>query len=327
MTKRTLAGLQEAFKTPERRSQRPSNYYPFFLMKDGQQAVVRFLPDKNEENPMGFLVEKVVHNLIINGNKRKVPCLSMYGEDCPICAVSQQYYKAGDEDNGKKYWKKREHLGQVLVLEDPLPADDETGEKHEGKVRFINLGFQLFGIIKSVFESGDLDEIPFAYEGGYNFTIQKKPQGEYSTYTLGSQFARKQSDLDADQIAFVEEEMVDLSTLLPQHPGLEKVEALLNSALTGEEYVDPDKQQDSSSSSFAAQVAKTASKKKAAPVAEEKEDDIPFDPDPKEEPAPKTTKAKAEPEAPAVEEPSEDTDADAEDILAKIRNRRKKKAS
>ena len=67
MTKRTLADLQGAFATPSSNF-KPSNYYPFFLMKDGQQAVVRFLPDKNLENPMGFLVEKVVHNLVINGN-------------------------------------------------------------------------------------------------------------------------------------------------------------------------------------------------------------------------------------------------------------------
>ena len=155
--KKSLADLQSAFSTPERSSGgRPNNYYPFFLMNMDAQAVVRFLPDKNEDNPMGFLVEKVMHNLVINGDKRSTPCLSMYGEDCPICAVSQKFYKANDEANGKKYWKKRQHIGQVLVVEDPLDPDKETGETLEGKVGFINLGYHLFGIINKSYENGDL---------------------------------------------------------------------------------------------------------------------------------------------------------------------------
>lgn len=251
---------------------------------------------------MGFLVEKVMHNLTINGDKRSTPCLSMYGEDCPICAVSQQYYKANDEANGKKYWKKRQHIGQVLVIEDPLDPDKDTGETHEGKVRFINLGYQLFGIIKKAFEKGELESAPYEYEGGCNFNITKSAQGEYSTYALGSNFARRESDLDADQIALVEEEIVDLSTLLPPNPGLEKTEALLNAALTGESM-----EEDNSAGGFAAAVQATATKTAAA------ENDV--IPAAKEQTAP----------APAVDDV--ELPDDAEDILAQIRNRRKSKAA
>ena len=311
---RTLADLQGAFKTSGTNNFSSSNYYPFHLMPVDAQAVVRFLPDKNQDNPMGFLVEKVVHKLQINGKNRSVPCLSTYGEDCPVCAVSQQYYKANDEANGKKYWKKKQHIAQVLVIEDPMQADTDTGENSEGKVRFINIGYQLFNIIKNVFESGDLEEIPFAYEGGYNFIIKKQQQGEYATYALGSQFARRQTDLTADQIAYVEETIVDLSTLLPTNPGLAKVEALLNSALTGEEFVDPAKDNSSGgASSFAAQVQKVAAKKETVIEATES-DDPPVTPDPVE---------KAEPAATT----SSSDDLDPDDILAKIRNRRKAKAT
>lgn len=314
MTKRTMESLRNAFKTPERR-QGASNYYPFFLMKVDQEARVRFIPDKNEENPMQFLVEKVVHNLVVNGNKIKTPCLSMYDEECPICATSQQFYKAGDEDNGKKFWKKREHLGQVLVLKDPLPADD-TGETHEGKVRFINLGFQLFGIIKNAFESGDLDVPPFDFEDGYDFIIKKSQQGEWGTYTLGSNFARRSTSLDDDQIALIEEEMVDLSTLLPAHPGLEKTEGLLNAALTGEDYVESSSD---STSSFATAVQNT--RKKKAETVDEDEDDVPFE---TEEEEVGTKSASNTTSEPAEEE--DQLDANAEAIIAKIRNRKRKKA-
>ena len=71
-------------------------------MKNGEQAIIRFLPDKNQDNPLGFLVEKLSHALTINGERKTVPCLRMYGEDCPICAVSSAYYKDEDKENGKK---------------------------------------------------------------------------------------------------------------------------------------------------------------------------------------------------------------------------------
>lgn len=245
----SIEQLKAAFKTPERPegTGMPNNYFPFWNMKVGEQAVIRFLPDSNSENPLGFLVEKVMHNLEINGERKSVPCLSMYGEDCPICAVSSAYYKADDKANGKKYWKKKQHIAQALIVEDPLPANEETQETHEGKVRYVALGYQLFNVIKEAFESGELDEVPFAYDGGCNFIIKKTQQGEYSTYAVGSKFARKSSDLDEDIVANLE--LIELETLLPKNPGREKVETMLEAALTGAEYSDDDSAGTSTSTS------------------------------------------------------------------------------
>jgi len=103
-----------------------NNYYPFWDMEVGQRAVLRFLPDADGSNPRMFMVEKISHNLVINGQKRTVPCMSMYGEDCPVCKVSQDYYKVDDKENGKRYWKKKQYIAQALVVEDPLPADAKT---------------------------------------------------------------------------------------------------------------------------------------------------------------------------------------------------------
>ena len=93
----SLEQLRSAFKQPERAGNNlPNNYYPFWNMKNGESATVRFLPDANQDNPYGFLVERLTHVLEINGERKTVPCLHMYGEDCPICAVSKAYYD--DED-------------------------------------------------------------------------------------------------------------------------------------------------------------------------------------------------------------------------------------
>jgi len=217
----------------------PNNYFPFWKMKEGERAVIRFLPDKNPENPRGFLAQKVMHVLEINGEKKSVPCLSMYGEDCPICKASQDFYKVEGKEspNGKKYWKKKQHIAQAIVLEDPLPADEKTGETHVGRVRYIALGFQLWQIIQNAFKSSEtLESIPYNFDDGYDFIIQKDKGPKYPTYQLNSKFRARQRALTEDELAIAAEGMSDLAALLPKHPGREKVEEMLHAALTGANY-------------------------------------------------------------------------------------------
>lgn len=277
-----------------------SNYYPFWNMKSGQSAKVRFLPDSNESNPRLFMVEKVSHNLTINGQKRTVPCLSMYGEDCPVCKISQEYYKAKDEVNGKKYWRKKQYIAQALIVEDPLPPDTQTGETHAGKVRYLALGYQIYNIIKEAFASEDdpLESVPYDFNDGYDFIIKRTDQGQYPSYTTGTKFHSRQRALTEDELAVVEEGMVDLSTLLPKNPGFDKVNAQLSADLNGDEYVEDG-------------ASKPASKPAAKPARDEDEEDAPFVPA-KAPAAPKPTPAPA----------AADGDEDVDEMLAAIRARR-----
>jgi hypothetical protein len=296
--KKSLASLKSAFggdEKPTNNTTFTNNYYPFWSMNTGQRAVVRFLPDLNESNPRGFLVDKVVHNLTINGQKRTIPCLSMYNEECPICKISQAYYKAKDEINGKKYWKNKQSIGQVLVIEDPLPADAETGENHQGKVRMITLGFQVLNIIKEAFASDELEGIPYDFEEGYDFIIKKTESGGYPSYAVGTKFSNKQRALTGAELEAVENGMVDLATLLPKNPGVEKVQAQLDAEMNGEEYDDG-----------AFKPTKSAPK-----TTKDEDDDLPFVP---------TTKA-------PVTEAAEEKDDSVDDMLAQIRSRRKNKVT
>lgn len=257
---------QEANKGEER-STNQTGYYPFWNMKSGQRAVLRFLPDRDETNARGFLVEKVFHNLTINGERKMVPCLSMYGEDCPVCKVSQEYYKAKDEVNGKKYWKKKQYLAQALVVEDPTPVDSNTGESHEGKVRLISLGFQIYNIIKEAFTSDELESVPYDYEEGYDFIIKKSEQGQYASYAVGTKFMNKSRAITEEELAAVEEGLTDLSSLLPKNPGLEKVQAMLNADLNGEAFDDGFSDNKKSGGDFEAPPARAAAPAaKAAPA-------------------------------------------------------------
>lgn len=306
MAKLSLAELKAQYKADTREptdTNTPrNNYYPFWDMPIGARAVVRFLPDLNDSNPRGFLVEKVFHTLIINGEKKTVPCLSMYEEDCPICKVSSAFYKEEDKVNGKAYWRKKQYIGQVIVVEDPIEADKVTGETHTGKVRFINLGWQIYNIIKEAFAGDDLDDVPYNFSGGYDFIIKKTAQGEYSSYAVGTKFANKPRDLTEEELAAAEEGMVDLSTLLPRNIGVEKTQGMLNAALTGTEYNAASEagDDDDSQAEFSAPMTTSAPAKPAATKSA---------PAPVAKPAPKA-------------ETSDDEEVVIDDVLAKLRARR-----
>lgn len=299
MQKRTLAEMKAAYNTTnstEQRSNRPNNYYPFWNMENEERAIIRFVPDVNEDNPRGFLVEKVSHNLTINGQRTSVPCLSMYEEECPICKLSQEYYKAKDDINGKKYYKSRQNIGQAIIVEDPLPADKTTGETHVGKLRYVALTYQLLNVIKEAFAGDDLEYTPDDIKNGYDFVIKKTAQGKYPSYTLGTKFQPRSRALTEAELEVVAEHAIDLSTLLPKNPGVDKVRAQLNAD------VNATSEEDESFDQPSAPVAKSA----PAPsprVQEEIEQSAP--------------KAAAKP-APAAEE----ADGSMDDVLAAIRARR-----
>lgn len=225
-----INALRAAFGSGNKPSA-PSNYFPFFTMNDGEQSTIRFLPDVNQENPLGFLVEKRTHVLKVNGRDKSVPCLKMYGKQCPICAASSQYYNAGDRVNGKKYYRKIQHIGQALIVATTVaPKDGE--EDFEGTVRLVQISPQIHKVIHESIMSGDLEDVPSDFENGTNFIIKKDKQGEYSSYSF-SKFAKRETALDEDTVEYVKTQMKDLSTLLPAEPSLEEVEAWLEAEMTG----------------------------------------------------------------------------------------------
>lgn len=272
-----INALRNAFGSGNR-PQAPSNYFPFFAMNDGESSTIRFLPDLDQDNPLGFLVEKRTHQLTINGRPKTVPCLKMYGnKPCPICAVSSQYYNAGDSVNGKKYYRKIQHIGQALVLTTTVAPRNDGDEPFEGTVRLVQISPQIHKVIHEAIMSGDLEEDPSNFEFGTNFVIKKDKQGEYSTYSF-SKFAKRETALDPDTIEYVKTQMKDLSTLLPAEPPLEEIEALLEAEMTGGTVATPSRQpaqpsgeSDSAAEAVAALQARRAAQ--SAPVAEEAEDE------------------------------------------------------
>lgn len=305
MAKQNFSDFKARFSTATASGgDRKNNYYPFFKMPDESSARIRFVPDANEDNPLGFMIEKVTHQLKVNGENKTVPCLASYGEECPVCKVSKEYYDAGDKVNGKLYWKKKNYLAQALIMEDPI--QEKGHENAEGQLKVFSIGFSIFKIIKDSFESGELDEAPFAYEGGTDFIIKKTKQGEFASYTL-SKFARKSSDLTDEQIAVADEHRVDLTTLLPKKPELSTVEGLLMAALTGKAYDAEDAEDEDDTDSMKAMASKF--KAGGKPAAADADDDTPAAP----------TRTAAPVQAAADES---DEDAEALALLAELKAKR-----
>lgn len=240
MAKRSLAALTEQFKqkTTEGGGGGDQNwklFFNFWKAPVDTTSIVRFLPDADEENPMGFLVENLSHELVINGKREKVPCLKMYGEECPICALSQKYYDEKSPDHnetlGKKYYRKKSYIGQVLVIETPVEHDAAK------LVKLIDFGPAVFKQIQAAFQSGDLEEAPFELKGGYNFRIKKTTSkttsGEYASYTTSS-FAPKQTDVADDIIEKLE--LFNLADYRTARVGREVLEAMLLADQSGSSY-------------------------------------------------------------------------------------------
>ncbi len=235
-TKRSLADLAAAFssKASEGSGGNPTwkLFFPFWKAEVDTVSTVRFLPDADAENPMGFLVENFTHELNINGKREKVACLKMYGETCPICELSSRFYdkKSAEynEDLGKQFYRKKSYIGQVLVVDSPIEHDAEQ------LVKLIEFGPQVFKQIQAAFQSGDLEEAPFELKGGYNFRFRKTKTGSGQNSYTTSNFAPKQTDVSDDVIAQMQ--LFNLSEYRTAKTDRAAVEAMLIAATTGGSY-------------------------------------------------------------------------------------------
>jgi len=224
-----LSALRKAF------AQKPSVsdvYYQFYLMQTNQTTKIRCLPNKGELLSHVFLHEITEHYLTINGDRRRVPCLGMYDEDCPICAVAQKFYRAGDEISGSKYYKKKKYLGNAQIVEDPLGEGEDSAV---GQVRVVSFSNQLFKLISEELTREDNDIDPIDYKEGYDLIIKKTKKGQWADYTAGTGFSRKPRAIDDKTIKLLEEKLFDIRTFVPKNPGIDVVNNLLRQALSGEE--------------------------------------------------------------------------------------------
>lgn len=229
-------------------------FHPFWDMNSGETLKGRFIKDSNPENELEFAYPKFEHTISINGKDKKVPCLTNWGEQCPICDVSKQHY-AIDKANGNQksekglyYYKKKRYVSYFFVLEDPLkPAEGQENKVH--KCVALQLEKKLVEkILADVVDpdDGGMAAAPWDLRNGYDFFLKKTISNNQNDFVLLSKFSKRQSSLTDAQIESIEP--IDLRTLLPKNPGLEKVQQMLQAHLNGTLYEENDKSADSDDS-------------------------------------------------------------------------------
>jgi|TARA_B110000977_G_scaffold132559_1_gene168903 hypothetical protein len=239
---------QEAGANGNRGPQGPNPIYPFWNIKEGESATMRFLPDGDGDNTF-FWKERLMIKLPFAGVKGdtasrpvqvQVPCMEMYGESCSILQEVRGWFKDPSlEDMGRKYWKKRSYIFQGFVTDNPL-TDDQAPEN---PIRRFIIGPQIFQIIKAALMDPDMEELPTDYTAGVDFRLNKTSKGGYADYGT-SNWARRDRPLgDADMQAVNTHGLFNLSDFLPKKPdatAIKVMQEMFEASVDGEAY-DPDR--------------------------------------------------------------------------------------
>jgi hypothetical protein len=318
---RARIAAQESKKTGQgQRTQSDNAIYPHWNMEEGTTATIRFLPDADSKNTF-FWVERQIIKLPFNGVKGdpnmkqvivQVPCVEMYGENCPVLAEVRAWYKDDTlKEMANKYWKKRSYLFQGFVRQNPIGNDVTPANP----IRRFVISPQIFTIIKSSLMDPEMENIPTDYMNGVDFNVKKTSKGGYADYST-SNWARKETALtEAEQAAIDAHGLFNLADFLPKKPSeaeLRVIKEMFTASYEGESY-DPDKWgayyrpyglDTPASNNSASDASETVVSKKAAVVVED------------EEPVTKSSE-------PVVVPKSTSSDK-AQDILAMIRARQQK---
>jgi hypothetical protein len=239
---------QEANTGGNRGPQGPNPIYPFWNIKEGESATMRFLPDSDQDNTF-FWKERLMIKLPFSGVKGdtssrpvqvQVPCMEMYGESCAILQEVRGWFKDPSlEDMGRKYWKKRSYIFQGFVTDNPL-TDDQAPEN---PIRRFIIGPQIFQIIKAALMDPDMEELPTDYTAGVDFRLNKTSKGGYADYGT-SNWARRERPLsDAEMNAVNTHGLFNLNDFLPKKPGeieVKVMKEMFEASVDGEAY-DPDR--------------------------------------------------------------------------------------
>ena len=245
----TLAEIRAKLKASEQkgsgeRTGGDNSIYPFWNLKEGDESVMRFLPDGNTDNTF-FWVERAMIKLPFAGVKGEseskpvivqVPCVEMYGDTCPILSEVRAWFKdPALEDMGRKYWKKRSYIFQGFVVEDGL-SEKETPAN---PIRRFIIGPQIFTSIRAALVDPELEDLPTDFVHGLDYRMKKGSKGGYADYSTSSWARRERPLNDNEQAAIKAHGLYNLSDFLPKKPTdveLKVMKEMFEASVDGEAY-------------------------------------------------------------------------------------------
>ncbi len=241
---RARLAAQENKSTGNNYPQSDGAIYPHWKMDEGATASLRFLSDADSDNPF-FWIERQIIKLPFNGVKGdsnskqvtvQVPCVEMFGENCPVLAEVRPWYK--DEtlkEMANKYWKKRSYIFQGFVRQNPL-GDDQTPAN---PIRRFVISPQIFTSIKASLMDPEMEELPTHSVRGLDFNIKKTTKGQYADYSTSS-WSRKETALtEVEQAAIEAHGLFNLADFLPKKPSeaeLRVIKEMFEASVDGRPY-------------------------------------------------------------------------------------------
>ena len=301
--------------------------FPFWNIPENSTTVIRFLPDGDDTNTFPWRERQMIRLAfpgVKGGDENKnvivtVPCMEMWKETCPIHAEIRPWFKDKSlEDLGRKYWKKKSYIFQGFVSDTKLQEENTP----ENPIRRFIVNPSIFNIIKAALMDPEMESLFTDIENGTDFRLTKTTKGQYADYTTSS-FARRERGLNEAERAAIEQfGLFNLNDFMPKKPSKEEVDVIYDmfkASVDGELY-DPQRwgqffkpagvniggtsasgnDDEDAPAPRASAPAKPAVVAKPTPVAQDEDDEPPFDTG--STPAPKKN---------------------VEDILAMIKNRQK----
>jgi hypothetical protein len=228
----SLADIRAKLQAQDKKSTGSSNsggdnaIFAHWNIPEGTSASLRFLPDADENNTF-FWKERQMIRLqfpgVKGGDENKpvtvqVPCVEMWGEQCPVHAEIRPWFKDPTmEDMGRKYWKKRSYIFQGFVAQSEMQEDSVP----ENPIRRFVISPQIYKIISSALMDPEFQEIPTDYEAGTDFKIVKSTKGQYADYST-SNWGRRERSLDqVERDAIATHGLFNLNDFLPKKPDAE----------------------------------------------------------------------------------------------------------
>ncbi len=245
------ARLQEAAQKSENSGKRKSSgdgaSFPFWDTPVGKQSTLRFLPDGNPDNPF-FWVERQVIKIPFQGivggeyptNERvevTVPCMDMFGKQCPIIAGTRKFWDGDDDDKAiaRQYWKKRSYIFQGFVVDSPIVEENTP----ENPIRRFVINKSIFDIVHASLLEPNFENLPCDYDGGRDFRVTKTKKGEWANYSTSNWTFNSRSLNDDERAAIAEHGLFNLSEAQgaePDSDGVAAIKAMFEDSLAGNPY-------------------------------------------------------------------------------------------
>ena len=222
--------------------------YPYWNIPDNGTAVVRFLPDKDENNPWLFYVERQTIKLpfagIVGGEfptdkpvTVTVPCADMFERDtCPINQETKPWWRDdAKKEDARRYYKKRSNITQGFVVSSPF----EEANAPLNPIRRFVIGPEILAKVKAGMADPDMEYMPTDYLNGCDFRIRKTTKGGYNNYGT-SEWARRTRPLsEEEQIALQQYGLFNLADFLGPRPSADEllaIKAMFHASFAGEPY-------------------------------------------------------------------------------------------